>query len=108
MAEAAREAGAEIRTGVDVRQILVKDGAAVGVMLADGTEIAARTVVSSADPRRTFLRLIDPVELEPDFMTRIRNYRTPGTVAKINLALNGLPAFRGVSGEAAASLRGRI
>jgi len=108
MAEAAREAGAEIRTGVEVRQILVKDGAAVGVLLGDGTEIAARTVVSSADPRRTFLRLIDPIELEPGFITRIRNYRTPGTVAKINLALGGLPAFRGISGDAAVSLGGRI
>src|SRR4029078_3674955 len=71
MAEAAREAGAEIRTGVEVRQILGKDGAAGGVLLADGTEIHASTVVSTADPRRTFLRLIDPVELEPEFMTRI-------------------------------------
>ena len=97
MAEAAREAGAEIRTGADVQRILVKDGVVTGVVLADGTEIAAATVVSGADPRRTLLRLIDPVELEPDFMTRIRNYRCPGTVAKLNFGLRGLPAFRGVA-----------
>ena len=108
MAEAAREAGAEIRTGVDVRQILVKDGAAVGVLLADGTEIAAKTIASSADPRRTLLRMIDPIELEPSFLTRIRNFRVPGTVAKINLALRALPPFRGLAGDAAASLRGRV
>src|SRR4051812_28821601 len=107
MADAARDAGAEIRTGADVRQILVKDGAAAGVVLADGTEIHAATVVSGADPRHTFLALLDPVELDPTFTTRIRNYRCPGTVAKINLALNGLPQFRGVTGDAA-SLRGRI
>jgi phytoene dehydrogenase-like protein len=108
MADAAREAGAEIRTGTDVQRILVKDGAVTGVVLADGTEIAASTVVSGADPRRTFLGLIDPVELEPDFTTRIANYRCPGTVAKLNFGLSGLPSFRGVTGDPAASLRGRV
>ena len=108
MADAAKEAGAEIRTGADVLRILVKDGAVTGVALADGTEIPATTVISGADPRRTFLTLVDPVELEPDFMTRIRNYRCPGTVAKLNFALNGLPAFRGIAGDAASMLRGRL
>lgn len=108
MAEAARDAGAEIRTGSDVRAILVKDGAASGVVLADGTEIHASTVVSGADPRHTLLTLVDPVELDPGFLTRIRNYRCPGTVAKLNFALGGLPQFRGLTGDAAASLRGRV
>jgi phytoene dehydrogenase-like protein len=108
MADAAKEAGAEIRTGADVLRILVKDGAVTGVALTDGTEIPATTVISGADPRRTFLTLVDPVELEPDFMTRIRNYRCPGTVAKLNFALNGLPAFRGIAGDAASMLRGRL
>ena len=108
MADAAREAGAEIRTGADVARILVKDGAVIGVALADGTEILASTVVSGADPRRTFLRLVDPVELEPEFRTRIRNYRCPGTVAKMNVALRALPAFRGLPADAAGSLRGRV
>jgi phytoene dehydrogenase-like protein len=108
MADAAREAGAEIRTGCDVTRILVNDGAAAGVALADGTEIAATTVISGADPRRTFLGLVDPVELDPDFVTRIRNYRCPGTVAKVNVALRGLPAFRGVTGNAADALQGRV
>jgi phytoene dehydrogenase-like protein len=108
MAEAAREAGAEIRTGADVREIRVKDGAVSAVVLADGTEIGAQTIVSGADPRRTFLGLIDPIELEPGFMSRIRNYRVPGTVAKVNFALRALPAFTGVSGDAAAALPGRV
>lgn len=108
MADAAREAGAEIRTGLEVRQIAVKDGAAAAVILGDGTEIPARTIVSGADPRRTFLGLIDPVELEPGFITRIRNYRVPGTVAKVNFALSALPAFTGLSGDASASLQGRV
>lgn len=108
MGDAARQAGAEIRTGSGVTRILVKDGAAAGVVLADGTQIPATTVISGADPRHTFLGLVDPVELDPGFVTRIRNYRCPGTVAKLNFALRGLPAFRGVTGDAAAALRGRV
>ena len=108
MADAAREAGAEIRTGADVARILVKDEAAAGVVLADGTEITTATVISGADPRHTFLALVDPVELDPGFVTRIRNYRCPGTVAKVNVGLNGLPAFRGIAGDAAAALQGRV
>jgi phytoene dehydrogenase-like protein len=108
MADAAREAGAKIRTDADVREIIVKDGAAAGVVLADGTEVRATTIVSGADPRRTFLGLIDPIELEPGFITRVRNYRCPGTVAKVNLALNGLPAFRGLAGDPSVALRGRV
>ncbi len=108
MADAAREAGSEIRTGAEVRQILARDGVVSGVLLADGTEIRAKVVVSGADPKRTFLRLIDPIELEPGFLTRIRNYRMPGTVAKVNVALRALPAFRGINGDPAAALRGRI
>ena len=108
MAEAAREAGAEIRTGAGVARIVVKDGAVSGVTLADGTEIGGTTVVSGADPRHTFLGLIDPVELEPGFITRIKNYRCPGTVAKLNFALGALPSFRGLTGDAASQLRGRV
>ena len=108
MADAARESGAEIRTGSEVGQILVRDGVVSGVLLADGTEIASKVVVSGADPKRTFLRLIDPIELDPGFITRIRNYRMPGTVAKVNVALRALPSFRGVNGDPAAALRGRV
>jgi phytoene dehydrogenase-like protein len=64
--------------------------------------------VSGTNPRHTFLQLVDPVDLEPDFITRIRNYRCPGTVAKLNVALRGLPAFRGVSGDLTTMLRGRV
>lgn len=104
MAEAAREAGAEIRTGVHVSRTLVRDGRATGVVLADGTELLARAVISNADPRRTFLDLVDPIDLDPGFLTKVRNYRVPGTTAKINLALSGMPAF----GANAADLSGRI
>jgi phytoene dehydrogenase-like protein len=108
MADAAREAGVEIRTSAEVRGILVRDGAAAGVRLADGTESLAPTVVSCADPRHTFLDLIDPVELDPGFITRIRNYRSIGTVAKINVALGALPRVRGLNEDAAKVLGGRL
>jgi phytoene dehydrogenase-like protein len=106
MAEAAREAGAEIRTGASVARIIVKDGRAAGVVLDDGTEIQAEAVISNADPKHTLLTLLDPVDLDPGFLTKVRNYRARGTAAKINLALSGLPAFRGIDGTDA--LTGRI
>jgi phytoene dehydrogenase-like protein len=102
LASAARAAGAEIRTNVEVRRVRVKDGCATGVTLASGEELDAKAVVSNADPRRTLLGLIDPVELEPVFLQRMRNYRASGTVAKINLALGGLPDFTALHGNIAA------
>ncbi len=106
MAEAARHAGAEIRTGVGVSRVLVRDGRAEGVVLDDGTEIAAAAVISNADPKRTFLELVDPIELDPTFLRRVRNYRCPGSVAKINLGLSALPTFHGVANPS--DLKGRI
>jgi phytoene dehydrogenase-like protein len=114
MAAAASRAGAEIRTGAEVSRILVKGDAVSGVALANGEELAAKTVISGADPRRTFLRLLDPVYLEPDFLAKIQHYRCLGTTAKVNLALSGLPAFRALEGSASgdtaaqAALAGRI
>jgi phytoene dehydrogenase-like protein len=108
MAEAARESGAEIRTGADVVKIDVKDGSVKGVTLADGTSIPARAVVSGTDPRRTLLGLVDPLELDPGFRARIRNYRCQGATAKLNIALAALPSFRGLNGDAAAVLQGRM
>jgi phytoene dehydrogenase-like protein len=106
MAEAAREAGVTIRTDTAVARILVRDGSAAGVLLEDGHEISATAVVSNADPRRTFLGLVDPVELDPTFLAKIRNYRSRGTVAKVHLALSAVPIFRGVANPA--DLQGRI
>jgi phytoene dehydrogenase-like protein len=99
LATAARAAGAEIRTNSEVRRIHVKGGRATGVTLTSGEALPAKAVVSNADPRRTLLGLIDPVELEPGFLARIRSYRAPGTVAKINLALSALPDFTAVRGD---------
>lgn len=106
MAEAAKAAGAEIRTDARVLRILVREGKAAGVVLENGEEIAARAVVSNADPRRTLLNLLDPVELDPDFLAKVRNYRARGTVAKVHIAVGSLPAFTGAANHV--DLHGRI
>ncbi len=108
MATAAIEAGAEIRTLSEVASIQIKDGAASGVILADGSEVTARTIISNADPKRTLLGLVDATHLQPTFLQRLQHYRMKGTVAKVNLALGGLPTFRNVEGDVAARLSGKI
>ncbi len=109
LANAAIAAGAPIQTGAEVAKIQLKNGVARGVVLASGAEIDAKAVVSNAGPQRTFLKLIDPLELDPSFLLRMHNYRTMGTVAKVNLALSGLPSFVALDhGETTKSLAGRI
>jgi phytoene dehydrogenase-like protein len=93
LASAARASGVTIRTDAEVSCIDIRSGRVSGVRLISGEEIPANIIVSNADPRRTLLSLIDPVELEPGFLARIRSYRCAGTVAKVNLALSGLPRF---------------
>jgi phytoene dehydrogenase-like protein len=97
MAEAAREAGCEIRTGAEVERVITRGGRATGVALAGGEEIEAARVVSNADPPRTFLRLCDPADLPEDFLARIRAYRCMGTSIKINLGIDGLPSVGGTA-----------
>jgi phytoene dehydrogenase-like protein len=109
LAEAAQQAGAVVRTNAPVKHIQVQDDRTTGVVLASGEEIAARVVVSNADPKRTFLDLIDPIHLDPAFATKIRCYRTPGTTAKVNLALSRLPSFGSrLPSDDTASMAGRI
>lgn len=93
LARAARQYGAEIRTGSEVTSIVTEDGAATGVVLKDGEEIGAARILSGADVKRTFLNLLDPTCLDPRFLLQVRNIRARGTVAKVNLALDGLPKF---------------
>jgi phytoene dehydrogenase-like protein len=107
MAAAAQQAGAEIRTGAEVIEIQIQGGVARGVVLSSGEEISARAVISNADPKRTFLKLTDPSLLSPTFTKRLQNYRMNGTVAKVNLALAGLPTFKGVDGNTE-TLKARI
>src|SRR5881398_1090343 len=93
LAESAKQAGAEIRTDAEVQHIRIKDGAVTGVVLTNGEEITVDAVASGLDPKRTFFHLLDPSQLDPTFANRLKNFRSNGTVAKVNLALGGLPTF---------------
>lgn len=93
IASAARAAGVEIRMEAPVAQIIVKNGRAVGVALENGDELSARYVASSLDPKRTFLKLVDPQQLPGDFVDAVRRYKIRGSSGKVNLALAGLPDF---------------
>jgi phytoene dehydrogenase-like protein len=105
LAAAARAAGAEVRCGAEVAAITTAGDRATGVALAGGQEIPARAVVSGADPKRTLLALVDPVAVGPTLGWRASNIRSPGTVTKVNLALDALPRFGRAEEE---RLRGRI
>ncbi|MEE8371295.1 MAG: NAD(P)/FAD-dependent oxidoreductase [Sphingomonadales bacterium] len=100
LATSAEAAGAETRVGARVARIMIRrdgDGlAATGVALAGGEQITADRVVSAADPKRTFLELVGVGNLEIEFTNRIRRLRCDGYVAKLHLALDGLPVFRGL------------
>ena len=112
LAAAARQAGVEIRTGVEVARIEIGDEAATGVTLASGETITARSVVSGVDPKRTLLGLVEPVHLAPEIIRRAQNIRTRGTLAKINYAVSQLPRFSSLAArdpaEQAAALSGRV
>ena len=113
LASAAEQYGAEIHLGTAVDHILltpnrIGDDRATGVVLADGTEIEAKIVVSNTDPRRTFFGLVGPRNLEPRFNHHVRNIIYRGVTAKMNLALSGLPQFNGQTNVAQLSGRIRI
>jgi phytoene dehydrogenase-like protein len=107
IADAAREAGAEIRTEAGIAQIIVKAGKARGVVLASGDEIQAGIVSSSVDPRLTFIQFIENGNLPNDFLDEVRRYKFRGSSGKVNLALDGLPSFTCMPGPGA-HLRGAI
>jgi len=96
LAEAARKLGASIRTSAAVSRIYMDGDRVAGVELQDGEKIAADTVISSADPKTTFFNLLGARHLEAGFARRINNIRMRGNTAKLHLALDGLPAFKGL------------
>jgi phytoene dehydrogenase-like protein len=107
LVDAIIEAGGVVRTGARVTAVTTRDGAVTGVALESGEEIAATAVVSGLDPKRLLTELVDPVTLGPSLRWRASNIRTPGTVAKVNLALDGVPVFPAADGDGRL-LRGRI
>ena len=107
IAGAAREAGAEIRTDAPVGHIRIKHGRAIGVALTTGDELDADVVLSSVDPRLTFLTFVGAPALPSEFVDDVRRYRFRGSSGKVNLALDALPDFSCLPG-AGAHLRGAI
>jgi phytoene dehydrogenase-like protein len=93
LGQSLRASGGAIRSAAPVQRILVRDGRAVGVALADGEEIQARTVVSNLDVRRTFLETMDAGDLPEPFLQQVRNFKIRGSSGKLNIALDGLPSF---------------
>ena len=99
LSRAAESFGAEIVLDADVDHVITKNGRAVGVALADGTEIKAKAVTSALDPRRTFNQLVDPRELPNDLVESIARYRFQGTSSKVNFALDAAPHFPALAGR---------
>jgi phytoene dehydrogenase-like protein len=100
LARAAQSFGAEIRVEAPVVRVLTRGGEASGVALEDGTELSSDVVVSSLDPRRTFLELVDPRELPDDLVEEIRRLKLRGVSSKVNFALDSLPRYPGLGDRA--------
>jgi phytoene dehydrogenase-like protein len=107
IADAAREVGVEIRTQAAIAKIIIKDGKAKGVVLANGDEIYADTISSSVDPRLTFNKFIEADQLPADFLEDINRFKYRGSSGKVNMALDALPNFKAIPGPGA-HLRGAI
>ncbi|HNP36189.1 MAG TPA: NAD(P)/FAD-dependent oxidoreductase [Woeseiaceae bacterium] len=93
--------GAEVRTSAAVKRILIENGRAVGVELDNGEKVRAKAVLSNADPKRTFLDLIDAEHLKPEFRDDICAYRMESGTFRMNFALDELPDFTCRPGTAA-------
>ncbi len=103
---AARRFRVTIRTGAAVSRIQVRDHAVTGVAMADGEEIAARTVLSAAGAASTLLDAVDPVWLDPEFLHAVQNIRHRGCTAFVLYALDALPRFPGL--DSADALTGTL
>jgi phytoene dehydrogenase-like protein len=100
MAAAGREFGGDVRTSAPVAQIDVRNGTVRGVVLEDGTEIRSQLVLSNADPKRTFLKMVPARELPDDFLHAVRGIRMDGPCAKVNMVLDQEPHFTGTRSTA--------
>jgi len=96
IASAFKEFGGEIRTNAGVKQVLVKNGTAVGVALENGDELYADVVVSNLDAKRTFTKCMDKNDLPPGIYDKAKNFKIRGSSGKVNIALSAMPKFTGV------------
>jgi phytoene dehydrogenase-like protein len=100
LAAAGKKLGAEIRTLASVAQIEVRNGRAYSVVLEDGSEVRGRMILSNADPKRTFLKMVAARELPEDFLFAVRGIKMDGPCAKVNFVLAEEPRFTGTSPQA--------
>jgi phytoene dehydrogenase-like protein len=100
LAAAGQKWGVEIRTSASVAQIEVRNGRASSVVLEDGAELRGRMILSNADPKRTFLKMVVARELPDDFLSAVRSIRMDGPCAKVNMVLSEEPRFTGTSPQA--------
>jgi len=107
LAASLKAKGGEIRTGSGVEQILVKDGRAVGVALANGDEVMGKRIVSNMDVKRTFLKHVDERELPSSFVKRVKAFKIRGSSGKLNIALDRAPHFPALP-EGAPNIRGDL
>jgi phytoene dehydrogenase-like protein len=106
MAKSAGARGAEIRTGCAVREVLVKEGRATGVVTEHGERLDARVVVSNLNPRLLYTRLVDPGAIPADFLRRMQAWRCGSGTFRMNVALSELPDFSCLPGKAMAEHHG--
>ncbi|MBL7865721.1 MAG: NAD(P)/FAD-dependent oxidoreductase [Cyclobacteriaceae bacterium] len=92
-ARAAMAFGAEVRTEAPVKNVIIKNGTATGVVLDNGDEISANVVISNLDPNRTYLKMIGENNLDPDVLKEIKRFKLRGSSGKVNLALDSVPEF---------------
>jgi phytoene dehydrogenase-like protein len=93
MATVCRQLGVDIRLDSPVDRVLVDGDRAVGVRLDSGEELAAGCVVANVGPKLLFERMMDPADLDPDFLRRIRGFKTGSGTFRMNVALSALPRF---------------
>ncbi len=89
LANAVKSFGGEIRTDVEVAKIKIENQIAKGVVLANGEEISANRIISSADPKHTLLKLVGAQDLPPEFVWHTQSIKMRGSVAKVHLQVNG-------------------
>lgn len=108
IAASARAAGVEIKVNSPVARVIVKNGAAIGVALHNGDEYYGERIISNADAKVTYLKLVEEKELPGELVSDVRRFRTLSPACKVNFALDGLPTFTALPKEKSALLRGSI
>ncbi len=108
LANSAGSFGAEILTKAKVTEIITQGGRVTGLLLANGDQLSTTSVVSAADIQTTFLKLVDPDDLDEMFVKHVRNIKYNGTMARVHFVLDALPTFTALNGNASQYLGGHI